>query len=142
MNDWTAGTFAGMTSKVIEYPFDTVKVRLQTQTTNPYSISGIYRGITAPILGAMLENAVMFSTYAVSERYASSELGMSKLGSVAFAGGVSGFALSFVLSPVELLKCRMQTLSHFNSPKHVLLSTIRTGGLSSLYTGHSMTMLR
>ena len=66
-----------MVGKVIEFPFDTVKVRLQSQPdTRPlrYSgpidcirqsiaqdgIRGLYRGISPPLVGAAAENSALF----------------------------------------------------------------------------------
>ena len=71
------GSLAGIVGKYIEYPFDTVKVRLQSQPdhlplryTGPLDcfkqslrqdgFIGIYRGISAPLVGAAVENACLF----------------------------------------------------------------------------------
>ncbi|VUC21122.1 unnamed protein product, partial [Clonostachys rosea] len=68
---------AGIVGKYIEYPFDTVKVRLQSQPdhlplryTGPLDcfrqslkaegLGGLYRGITAPLVGAAAENSCLF----------------------------------------------------------------------------------
>lgn len=71
------GSVAGMCSKVFEYPFDTVKVRLQAQPDGiPRQYQGpldcfqqsirrdgflsLYRGLTAPMIGAAVENSSLF----------------------------------------------------------------------------------
>lgn len=68
---------AGIVGKYVEYPFDTIKVRLQSQPTGQPSVySGpldcvrkslahdgfmsLYRGISAPLFGAALENSSLF----------------------------------------------------------------------------------
>jgi len=68
---------AGIIGKFVEYPFDTVKVRLQSQPqdkplqyTGPLDcfrqswrregIRGLYRGISAPIFGAAIETSSLF----------------------------------------------------------------------------------
>jgi len=67
------GSVAGMVAKVFEYPFDTIKVRLQAQP-NVYSgplncfraglgqdgFLGFYRGMSAPLFGAAVENSSLF----------------------------------------------------------------------------------
>ncbi|KAJ9066436.1 mitochondrial ornithine carrier protein [Entomophthora muscae] len=75
IGDLACGSIAGMFGKVIEHPFDTVKVRLQTQiqfagpfnclsaTLKHEGIKGLFRGLPAPMLGSMMENATLFFTY-------------------------------------------------------------------------------
>jgi len=72
--DLVAGTLVGLFSKVIEYPFDTLKVRLQTspekynnsalycfrKMTTQEGYLSIFRGLPAPLIGAMGENSVIF----------------------------------------------------------------------------------
>ena len=77
LKDVVCGSVAGIVGKYIEYPFDTVKVRLQSQPdhlplryTGPIDcfnqslrqdgFLGIYRGISAPLVGAAVENACLF----------------------------------------------------------------------------------
>jgi ornithine carrier protein len=77
LKDVVCGSVAGIVGKYIEYPFDTVKVRLQSQPdhlplryTGPLDcfkqslkqdgFIGIYRGISAPLVGAAVENACLF----------------------------------------------------------------------------------
>lgn len=75
--DVVCGSVAGVVGKYIEYPFDTVKVRLQSQpATLPLRYNGpldcfkqslqrdgflgIYRGISAPLVGAAVETSTLF----------------------------------------------------------------------------------
>jgi len=67
---------AGILGKYIEYPFDTVKVRLQSQPagrvlyTGPLDcfrqsihntgFLGLYRGVSAPLFGAAIETSSLF----------------------------------------------------------------------------------
>ena len=65
-----------MVGKVVEYPFDTVKVRLQSQSARRYrgpldclrqslardGLGGLYRGISAPLVGAAVETGSLFVT--------------------------------------------------------------------------------
>jgi hypothetical protein len=71
------GSIAGVVGKMIEYPFDTIKVRLQAQPdtlplryTGPLDclkqslhhdgFAGLYRGISAPLVGAAVETSSLF----------------------------------------------------------------------------------
>lgn len=77
IKDIICGSTAGVVGKYIEYPFDTVKVRLQSQPdtiplryTGPLDcfkkslqqdgFLGIYRGISAPLVGAAVETSTLF----------------------------------------------------------------------------------
>lgn len=77
LKDVVCGSLAGVVGKYIEYPFDTVKVRLQSQPdTLPLRYNGpldcfkkslqrdgflgIYRGISAPLVGAAVETSSLF----------------------------------------------------------------------------------
>jgi hypothetical protein len=77
VKDIVFGSIAGIVGKFIEYPFDTVKVRLQSQpdglplqykgpvdcfrqSWKADGISGLYRGISAPLVGAAVETSSLF----------------------------------------------------------------------------------
>lgn len=129
------GSIAGMVSEVFEYPFDLAKVRLQAQLLSPgggasdglkfrgpmdclmqtwrdEGVRGFYRGIGAPLAGSMAVTAALFLSYGSfqsviqkTKRDTSSPLSMGQLG-IAAAG--AGAVASFVLTPIELVKCKMQ----------------------------------
>lgn len=77
LKDVACGSVAGIVGKYFEYPFDTVKVRLQSQPNHlplkyngPWDcfkkslkqdgFLGIYRGISAPLVGAAVESSCLF----------------------------------------------------------------------------------
>jgi len=77
LKDAAFGSISGIVGKFIEYPFDTVKVRLQSQPdrlpplyTGPLDcfkqalrrdgFIGLYRGISAPLVGAAVETSGLF----------------------------------------------------------------------------------
>eukprot|EP01065_Artemidia_motanka_P036062 TRINITY_DN43970_c0_g1_i1.p2 TRINITY_DN43970_c0_g1~~TRINITY_DN43970_c0_g1_i1.p2 ORF type:complete len:299 (+),score=108.05 TRINITY_DN43970_c0_g1_i1:62-958(+) len=166
--DIFAGTSSGIASKFVEYPFDTVKVRLQTDKTGRYSggldclrstyrqegLSGIYRGIGSPIAGAMAENAVLFWTYGLAQRqirsfYSLPEEQELSLGQLAMCGSASGLAVSHVLSPVERVKCLMQlqelgmTETKYKNVFQCAAGSVRRYGFAEgLFKGHSSMLLR
>eukprot|EP01061_Rhynchopus_euleeides_P004688 TRINITY_DN13936_c0_g1_i1.p1 TRINITY_DN13936_c0_g1~~TRINITY_DN13936_c0_g1_i1.p1 ORF type:complete len:287 (+),score=111.96 TRINITY_DN13936_c0_g1_i1:103-963(+) len=162
LKDVTAGTVSGICSKLLEYPFDTVKIRLQTDTTGRYSsafgcftqtlneegVRGIYRGVGSPIAGAMAENATLFWAYGLAQRNvkayfgAQGEGGELSLPQLCACGSASGIAVSHVLSPVERVKCIMQTQSGHSNFLSCGIHTFKSGGLQSLYKGHGAMLLR
>lgn len=190
LSDLGCGSLAGMLGKIIEHPFDTIKVRLQTQsqfagpincllaTLRHEGVPGLFRGLPAPTMGSMMENATLFLAYRHCQdaiRWASDsksnqplqmkggkeELSLIQLG---LAGGLAGAMVSFVLTPFELIKCRVQVanLSLLQSTKSnsmvqpaaqhgglrnpstlsMFLYTLRNDGLGAFYRGHTGTLLR
>jgi len=137
------GSFAGMVSEVFEYPFDLAKVRLQAQLLSPAAgpsqlrfngpvdclkqtwqeegLRGLYRGLTAPVVGSMAETAALFVAYSgfqdiirsFTSRSRTERLSIPELG-IAAAG--AGFVSSFIITPIELVKCKMQ-VQMMNMPK-------------------------
>jgi mitochondrial ornithine carrier protein len=139
--DIAFGSFAGSLGKFVEYPFDTVKVRLQAQSSSALSnyrvkgpldafavawrspegpIKNLYRGISAPLLGAAIETSSLFFSYRVAQELLVSltpsfrtrtdingkiDLPFSAL---LACGAFSGAFTSILLTPIELIKCKMQ----------------------------------
>ncbi|KAJ2366337.1 mitochondrial ornithine carrier protein [Coemansia sp. RSA 2610] len=172
--DLAYGSLSGMMGKFVEYPFDTVKVRLQTSETHVFSgtldclkqtwlhegFRGFYRGLTSPLLGAMAENAIAFYAYnriqsairAVSREPEDRQLSRLQL----FASGaLSGAICAFVISPVELVKCKLQVENvqayggapaaggtKFSGPVSVVVHLLRSQGLPGLYKGILPTVAR
>lgn len=178
------GSMAGMASKVFEHPFDLAKVRLQAQVladtsirfTGPLDclrktwlnegVRGLYRGLPAPIVGAMAENASLFLTYSelqalirrFSTHYNHVATTSLTLPQFALAGAGSGLVTSFLLTPIELIKCKMQvqmlvaapvaatvgcaTPASLSGPLSVLTTVLRAHGLRGLWLGHTGTLIR
>ncbi|KAF7547948.1 hypothetical protein G7046_g8844 [Stylonectria norvegica] len=124
------GSVAGIIGKYFEYPFDTVKVRLQSQPdhlpqryTGPVDcfrqsiksdgLRGLYRGISAPLVGAAAETSSLFLFESVGREalfasgLSSRQKGLS-LPELWLTGAISGAFTSFVLTPIELVKCKIQ----------------------------------
>lgn len=175
LREITYGSIAGMVSKVFEHPFDLTKVRLQSQvldstarfngpidclvkTWQKEGVKGLYRGLPAPIVGAMAENASLFLTYGelqnlirlVTHRPVQEE--KLALHYLALAAAGAGAITSFLLTPIELVKCKMQvqmlvtptssTPRPLPGPISVLMSVIRTTGFRGLWLGHTGTLIR
>ncbi|KAI8831189.1 mitochondrial carrier domain-containing protein [Chytriomyces cf. hyalinus JEL632] len=131
--DLAFGSIAGVASKLIEHPADTVKTVMQTQTIkSPRSSSqsigtiecckmimrqegprGFFKGLSAQLFGAMLETSAVFLMYnnaqtavrLVSNKPANVSLSTAELTACGF---LSGTGISFLLTPIELVKCKLQ----------------------------------
>ncbi|KAL1894426.1 mitochondrial ornithine carrier protein [Sporothrix stenoceras] len=174
------GSLAGIVGKYIEYPFDTVKVRLQSQPdhlplryTGPLDcfrqsiradgLLGMYRGISAPLVGAALETSSLF----LFERLGRASLVWTglypkdkplSLPALWFTGAFSGVFTSFILTPVELVKCKIQvpaesipsaagpatgvTKTVYRRPLTVIREVYRYGGIGGFWHGQVGTLIR
>ncbi|KAK3395858.1 amino acid transporter [Sordaria brevicollis] len=170
LEDIVYGSAAGIVGKYIEYPFDTVKVRLQSQPdhlplryTGPLDcfrqsiradgFLGLYRGITAPLVGAALENSSLFFferigrglIYSCGFAAPNTELSLSALW---FTGGFAGAFTSFILTPVELVKCKIQVPDEPGGkprqlkPIPVIKEIWRHEGLRGFWHGQMGTLIR
>jgi len=173
VKDITFGSIAGIASKIFEHPFDLTKVRLQSQvldstarfngpidcltkTWKNEGIRGLYRGLPAPIVGAMAENASLFLVYAelqrVIRRVTGRPLAMEPtLPQLALAAAGAGMFTSFLLTPIELVKCKMQVQMLVAAPTMdvklpgpiaVFTSVVRNGGVRGLWLGQTGTLIR
>lgn len=163
VKDILYGSIAGAVGKAIEYPFDTVKVRLQTQPAHMFPTTwscikftydneglwrGFYQGIGSPLAGAALENAVLFVSFNQAKRLLDVESSLTPLSKTVWAGAFAGACASFVLTPVELIKCKLQVsnLSTTKTSHTKILPTIKSvlseRGFLGLWQGQSGTFIR
>lgn len=183
LKDITYGSIAGIVGKIVEFPFDTVKVRLQSQpdhlplryngpldcfqqSLRQDGVRGLYRGVSAPLFGAAAETACLFYTYRVAKDVLKKTGLVSEgkngedlpLGALVTAGAMSGGLTSVILTPIELVKCRMQVPLHSPldpslsprtglssapmGPFSVIADVYRREGLTGFWRGQLGTFLR
>jgi len=165
-NEFVAGTFGGFVGKIVEHPMDTVKVIMQTRSqTNPnytnswecckhlYTQSGMrgfYRGLATPLLGSMAEISTLMTTYGFFKRMLGERPGGDPLPAwkLAIASGGSGIGVSCVLTPVELIKCKLQVQNGavggttYRGPIHLITEIVKNEGLLGLTRGLFPTLCR
>ncbi|KHO01325.1 amino acid transporter arg-13 [Metarhizium album ARSEF 1941] len=169
VEDVLYGTFAGMLGKYIEYPFDTVKVRLQSQPDQlPLRYAGpldcfrqflksdgplgLYQGIGVPLVGAAVETSSLFAFESAGREmmylsgWASRDERLS-LPALLLTGAFAGALTSFVLNPVELVKCRVQAPIPADGvittgPLRVIQDVFRNTGLRGFWRGQVGTLIR
>lgn len=66
-------------------------------------VRGLYKGVTSPLAGVSLVNALVFGVYGNAQRHLDNSLSAHAL-----AGGAAGAVQSVACSPVELAKTRLQ----------------------------------
>lgn len=129
--DVAAGTVGGVAICAVGHPFDTLKVRLQTQggsaaapatllyrntwdclvkTLKWEGIGGLYKGVASPLVGQMFFRACLFTSFGQSKAWVARALGVESLPPVGhfLAGMMTGAVVSFVEGPIDLFKSQVQ----------------------------------
>lgn len=147
--DLTSGTLGGAAQLIVGHPFDTVKVKLQSQPRPPpgqplkYSGAmdavrqtiaaegprGLYKGMGAPLATVAAFNAVLFTVRGQMEALMRTEPGASlTVQQQVICGAGAGVAVSFLACPTELIKCRLQAQSALASSSSSATGAIKYGG--------------
>jgi solute carrier family 25 carnitine/acylcarnitine transporter 20/29 len=159
-----AGVFSGMTKLFVGHPFDTLKVRLQTegsygrfkgpldcllQTFKTEGFKGLYKGATPPLFGWSIMDATMIGTYVMTrnqlEKHTHSD--HVPFWHYVLAGGFAGCVRAFIACPVEQVKARLQvqyadpSTKIYNGPIDCIRKLVRNNGVLGLYNGFSGTVL-
>jgi ornithine carrier protein len=125
------GAVAGMAGRVVEMPFDTVKVRVQAdglahpngtpefknawdcfiKTLQREGFLALFRGLPSPMVGSALESGSIFVFFNAAKRLFHKEGDHQpelSLPQIFVAGSLAGIGTAVLITPCELIKCRMQ----------------------------------
>ncbi len=165
-----SGALGGICLVLVGHPLDLVKVRLQTTTTSIINspspsmtkvfknilktegISGIYRGVTAPLIGVAPIFAISIWGYDTGKQLAASHLNrdVSDPFVVAVGGAFSALPTSLLQVPGDRIKLRLQVsdarkhANPFQETKKIWREGRGSifGGFRSLYRGYFITLAR
>lgn len=167
VKSFISGGIGGICLVLVGHPFDLLKVRLQT-SSNPNAtilstaraaisetgLRGLYRGLSAPLLGVTPIFAVSFWGYATGQKLARALWDTSptthnqqplSLTQICFAGGFSAIPTTLLMTPFERVKVLLQTTSSTGSGGGTMATIGRVwqnGGIRNFYTGTIATLLR
>lgn len=158
--DFVAGTIGGAAGMLVEYPFDTVKVLLQTYGDTRYrgyldciqtlytqeGIQGFFRGVTARLAASGLEHACIFVAYKSTLRCIGAD-DRPTVSQIATSGAIAGVASAVSLTPFELVKCRLQADAVggqrlYRGSWDCATQVLRQRGWRGLYQGAVATLYR
>lgn len=154
-----AGTFGGMAQIFFGQPFDTIKVRLQSQNPdNKVGLSktvktlfknegivGFYKGILSPLIGVGGCVCIQFSVNEHLKKYFLNKNNNQELDykRIFGSGAVSGFCNGFLTSPIEHVRIRLQIQKEKNGYfKGVMDCYKKLVQKRILYRGFTYTQLR
>jgi len=153
-----SGVASGVTKLVIGHPFDTIKVRLQTEggygrfkgpidclatTLRTEGVRGLYKGATPPLFGWAAIDFVMVGSFLNLKKFLADrhpQKGVS-LGEVALAGTIAGWLSCLIVTPIEQVKARLQvqyadpSSIKYKGPIHCAKSLVQNNGVRGLYFG-------
>ncbi|XP_071962381.1 mitochondrial basic amino acids transporter-like [Antedon mediterranea] len=162
IHDFIAGCFGGAAGVLVGHPFDTVKVRLQAQSYhNPRysgiincfstiirkeSVFGLFKGMSSPLIGLAFINAIVFGVQGNVVRLFEKET----LRTQVIAGGTAGFLQSFICSPMELAKTRLQLQGYGNgngakeykNSVDAIMKIFKNEGFKGCFRGLKLTICR
>jgi len=164
---FVAGWVSGCAGVLVSHPLDTVKVRLQTQGVSGIQqkyngtwhclteivrkekVRGLFKGMSSPLLGTALWNAVIFGTYGNTIHWLAGDnvKEQHRMSNVVFASLASGFTQTFVITPLELTKTRLQIQSSsenkiYNGLLDCTRKIYRQHGFFGLFKGFNATFIR
>jgi solute carrier family 25 (mitochondrial carnitine/acylcarnitine transporter), member 20/29 len=159
LKSFLAGSMGGFAGIIASHPFDTIKVNIQLQN-NTQQVKGawdifkhvvtkqspliLYRGISGPLFGSMFINSIVFGVESNVRKYIRHEkTGDVEYSTYAISGGLSGLLSSVFLTPIELVKIRMQIAnSPYKTSWACLRDIIKNEGYNKLTRGFWLTALR
>ncbi|XP_050384522.1 mitochondrial arginine transporter BAC2-like [Argentina anserina] len=155
--EFVAGGFGGIAGIISGHPLDTLRIMQQSSKTgSAFSIlrnvvategpTALYRGIAAPLASITFQSAMVFQTYAILSRAFDPSVSPKDPPSyrgVALGGFGAGAVQSLMITPVELVKIRLQLQTKTQKgPIDVARSIMKAEGLKGMYRGLTITMLR
>jgi len=167
LKGFLSGGCGGMSLVFVGHPLDTMKVRLQTAPKGTYTgmidcfqktikadgVRGLYKGMTAPMIGITPIFAVYFMGYDMGKSIAANVEGVEKenisTAGVMFAGGFSAIPGTIFMVPGERIKVLLQsdgqggTAKRFNGTLDCAKKVVAEEGLlAGMYKGWELTLLR
>ena len=161
--DICCGSLAGVASQLVCFPFDTMRTRLQMasgpmglrdcarSTWATEGMHGFYKGMVTPLLAQSVYKAVIFTTSTAVRNALNDARGVerSSLATVSIAGATAGAVNAAVVTPVELIRNRLQVQgaagfagTQYRGSLDVACRTVSAYGVRGLWTGYASTVAR
>ena len=157
-----AGSVGGIFQVLVGQPFDTVKVRLQTQSpTNPIYKNvldcvrktvtkegpfALYKGTLTPLLAISACVSIQFGTLDLCKKYFSQNGQELSLSQLIISGGMAGLANSVICGPVEHVRIKLQLQTGenklYNGPWDLLKRVGSEYGVRGIFKGQGITLWR
>eukprot|EP00899_Mesostigma_viride_P025345 jgi/Mesvir1/5996/Mv00745-RA.1 len=154
-NNAIAGALAGALVSACLHPVDTVKTCIQAQSAGrslpdmvvkiigQRGLRGLYAGLGPNLMTAAPISAIYTATYeGVKERLITRMPKKYHALAHCAAGACASIATSFVYTPSECVKSRMQFHNVYKNSMHAFVTILRTEGVRTLYGGWGAVLCR
>lgn len=159
MCDFVAGCVGGSLGVIVGQPMDTIKTWQQRGNTSIIKTTlallksqhrhrAFFRGMAFPVMTTGFSNCILFGVYGNKLRELQrnirdrDERRAALPRHVFMAGTYAGFIQSFVASPVELIKIRMQCGMTYRNSWHCVRVIYQTEGFRGYFRGLFATIIR
>lgn len=118
------------------------------KTVAKEGVSGLYKGMGAPLVGVAPIFAISFMGYGLGKQLFSPGKNQQYSTTQYFlAGAFSGIFTTSIMAPGERIKCLLQiqqssSTKMYNGPVDCAVKLYKQGGLSSIYRGSVATLMR
>jgi hypothetical protein len=150
-----AGSLAGFFQVIATNPMELIKIRMQLQAMLPVEerqttmqvirhlgISGVYRGTPATLLRDVPFSFIMFPLYSNIKDYLTDANGHISMGNTLLSGAVAGAVSSGAVTPMDVVKTRLQIKggadlygSNLSSIPRCFKAVYTEGGIGGLFAG-------
>ncbi|EGG23765.1 mitochondrial substrate carrier family protein [Cavenderia fasciculata] len=153
IRNFIGGAASGVACTVAGHPFDTLKVRMQTEgstgrfrglthclqtTIKQEGFLALYKGATPPMVGMGIINSCMFGTLQIVKGYIHPNTSTPlSLPEVMVSGAITGWVVSFVACPIETVKSKLQVqyqgVQLYSGPIDCIKKVVKKEGIQGLY---------
>ncbi|KAG7363019.1 mitochondrial carrier protein [Nitzschia inconspicua] len=124
------------------YPIDTIKTRIQTRTSNPFGIAGLYGGIGSGLFGQIPYAVLTFGSYEQYKRMLRKRFPeMKPVFAYAIAAVLGDVTGSGWLCPAEVVKQKLQA-NVFESTGQAVSQIWFQEGVGGFYRGYWNSLMR
>ncbi|GAM18499.1 hypothetical protein SAMD00019534_016740 [Acytostelium subglobosum LB1] len=153
VRNFIGGAASGVACTLAGHPFDTLKVRLQTEgttgrfkglthclstTIKEEGVLALYKGATPPMVGMSIINSCMFGTMEIVKKKLHPDITTPiSVPEIMLSGAITGWVVSFVATPIETVKSKLQVqysgIKLYNGPIDCIKKTLKSEGIVGLY---------
>lgn len=159
LKSFISGGFGGTCLVLAGHPLDLIKVKLQTSTQysstlqcfkgilKESGVRGLYRGMFTPLVGVTPIFATCFWGYDIGQKLSIKIMkktsdGNLSMKQICFAGGFSALPSTLLMTPIERVKCILQTNKALSGPSDSIKLILKEDGAIGFYRGFFATLLR